>query len=177
VALPKLAIICGLSFAGKSTLGQALSRQFGYVEVDADCTKMKLYGATAKDRDLTAAQWKTIYERTDKEIETLLKSGRSVVDASRNFRKAERNQVRLLARKLQADFITIYVDTPGSVARERCLENRRMQKRRDVTDDDFQEVIAVMEPPAVDEAPLVFHFADDIERWISGHRNVLSIDE
>jgi predicted kinase len=134
---PKLVIICGLSFAGKSTLGQALSRRFGYVEVDVDCTKVNLYGATIKDSDLTAAQWKTIYARADNEIETILTSGRSVVDASRNFRTAERKHARLLARSLQIDLITIYVNTPEPVARERWLQNRRTQSRRDITDADF----------------------------------------
>jgi shikimate kinase len=32
--VPKLIVICGLSFAGKTTLGKAIAVRFGYAEVD-----------------------------------------------------------------------------------------------------------------------------------------------
>jgi predicted kinase len=82
-----------------------------------------------KANDLTTAQWKTIYQRTDREIEAHLSSDQSVVDASRHFRRAERYESRVLATKLCADFITIHVDTPESVARERRLGSSRKQMR------------------------------------------------
>jgi predicted kinase len=164
---PTLLIICGLSFAGKSTLGRALSRKFGLAEVDVDETKVRLHGPEISDEQLTQKQWDAIYAETDKEIATCLKSGQSVVDASRHFKKAERDKTRLLAKDLHADFITIYVDTPESVVRERWLQNRKTQARRDIADADFQKIVAVMQPPTAEECPIVFHFADDIERWMS----------
>jgi predicted kinase len=163
---PTLVIICGLSFAGKSTLGWALSRNFGLVKVDVDETKVRLHGAEISDEQLTQTQWDTIYAETDDEIAACLKSGQSVVDASRHFKKAERDKTRLLAKELHADFITVYVDTPESVAHERWLQNRKTQARRDVLDADFQEIVAVMQPLTADECPIVFHFGDDIERWM-----------
>jgi predicted kinase len=128
-ARPKLLIICGLSFAEKSTLGHAISKRFGYAEVDVDNSKVNLHGPMIKANDLTTAQWKTIYQRTDREIEAHLSSDQSVVDASRHFRRAERYESRVLATKLCADFITIHVDTPESVARERRLGSSRKQMR------------------------------------------------
>ena len=64
----KLIIICGLSFAGKSTLGKAITARFGYEEVDVDNTKVTLYGSNVTDEDLTREQWNKIYADTDKQI-------------------------------------------------------------------------------------------------------------
>ena len=86
----KLFIICGISFAGKSTLGEAIAKRFGYAQVDVDDMKFQLYGPAIKDEDLIHADWVRIYDETDKLIESYLQSGKTVIDASRNFRKKER---------------------------------------------------------------------------------------
>ena len=44
--MSKLIIVCGLSFAGKSTFAHALARQLGYQEVDIDHIKVALHGRT-----------------------------------------------------------------------------------------------------------------------------------
>jgi nicotinamide riboside kinase len=53
----KLLIICGLSFAGKSTLGNAIAKRFGHDQVDVDVTKVRLYGENARDDQLTQSDW------------------------------------------------------------------------------------------------------------------------
>jgi hypothetical protein len=30
-----------------------------------------------------------------------------------------------------------------------------------------------MEPPTPDESVLIFHFSDDIEQWLSDHRDII----
>jgi hypothetical protein len=30
-----------------------------------------------------------------------------------------------------------------------------------------------MEPPALDESALIFHFSDDIEQWLSDDRDII----
>jgi predicted kinase len=49
---PLLVIVCGLSFAGKTTLGNAIARHFGYVEVDVDDVKVRLYGVDYGENNL-----------------------------------------------------------------------------------------------------------------------------
>jgi len=162
----QLLIICGLSFSGKSTLGNAIAERFGYEEVDVDETKINLYGQSNKDEDLHPEDWVRIYTETDRLIENLLESGKSVLDASRNFSKTERNKVKSLADKVGVPIITVYVDTPEQMARQRLLENRHNPTRRDVTDKDFEEVIRAMEPPTVDEHSLIFHHFSEIDGWL-----------
>src|SRR5713101_1087429 len=103
--MSKLVIICGISFAGKSTLGEAIAQRFGYAQVDVDDMKFQLYGPDSKDEDLSHADWVKIYDETDKLIERYLQSGKTVVDASRNFRKRERQKIRQIATKLKAEVV------------------------------------------------------------------------
>jgi predicted kinase len=163
---PQFVIICGLSFSGKSTLGKAISERFGYEEVDVDLTKINLYGPTLNDETLNPEDWVRIYYETDQLIENLLKSGKSVVDASRNFSKTERNIAKNIADKLGVPLITIYIDTPEPITRQRLLENRRNPTRRDVTDKEFEDVIRAMESPTADEHPLIFHHFGTIDVWL-----------
>ncbi len=170
----KLIIICGISFAGKSTLGKAIAKRFDYAQVDVDDMKFQLYGHDSKDENLSHADWVRIYDETDKLLESYLQSGKTVIDASRNFRKSERQLARQIATKLEAGVVTIFVDTPEVIARQRLLENRKKKARPDVTDKDFEEILQVWEPPTADENPLVYHNGEDIDNWISKNISAIS---
>jgi predicted kinase len=171
---PMLVVICGLSFAGKTTLGGAVAGKFKYKQVDVDSTKVRLYGVRFDDNALDQDAWNRIYEETDREIARYLQSGASVIDASRNFRKAERSNARYIAALNGGKFLLIYIDTPEHVARERVLANRQRPERVDWGDTSFDEIVRVMEPPSADEHALLCHYEDDIERWISEHSAVLT---
>jgi len=169
-----LIIICGLSFAGKSTLGDAIAKRFAYEQVDVDITKLNLYGQDAKDEQLTQSDWDRIYGETDNLILNYLHAGKNVIDASRNFRKIERQHIRALTKTLGADVVTIHVDTPEVVARQRLHENRLTRTRVDHPDAAFNEIVNVMEPSSKDETPLVFAHDGDMEEWIVKNMRPLS---
>jgi predicted kinase len=160
-------IICGLSFAGKTTLGKAICERLGFIEVDVDETKVTLFGQDIRDEDILPDQWVAIYHETDLQIEKILKSGMSVLDASRYFQKAERDAAKNMAYRVGVPFVLIYVDTPLEIARQRLLENRRTFLRRDVSNTNFEDILRAMQPPEVDEYPLVFHYLDDIDHWLN----------
>jgi len=162
----RLIIICGQSFAGKTTLAGLVARRFEYSEVDVDETKSDLFGEDVDDGTLTSANWKRIYRETDARIEHYLESGQSVVDASRNFTLSERERAHRIAAKHNAKTVTIHVDTPVQVTRERLLANRKTNERRDVSDENFEAIFAVWEPPTGAERPLVLTFPDDAANWL-----------
>lgn len=169
----KLYIICGISFAGKSTLGKAIANRYGYAEVDVDETKFQLYGHNIQDEDLRHEDWVKVYTETDKMIKDYLKAGKSVVDASRNFKKMERLSAKQIASDLGIEVVTIFVDTPKDVAWQRLLENRKKQTRRDVADENFIAILQEIEPPNADENPLIFRQNDHIDMWIE--KNIAEI--
>jgi len=165
--MTKLIIICGLSFAGKTTLAKAISTKFGYVEVDVDDVKDTLFGVGVEDNKLNHDDWVKLYKETDDQIAKLLREGKTVIDASRNFRKSERKLAKHIADKTNAQLVTIFIDTPEEIVRERWQRNRDNQTRHDVSDKGFEEIIQVMETPTPDESALIFEHGDDINTWIS----------
>jgi predicted kinase len=167
-------IVCGVSFAGKSTLGKAIRERFGYVEVDVDETKVQLFGKEIRDEDILPDQWAAIYSTTDQRIEDLLQSGQSVLDASRNFQRAERVSAKSIADRAGVPFLVLYIDTPVEIARQRWLDNRGMFQRRDVSDKDFEDTIRAMQVPLADEAPLIFHYSDEIDPWLVENASKIS---
>ena len=166
-SMSTLIVICGLSFSGKSTLAKAITRKVGYEEIDVDEVGAGLYKLDINDEKLKDLDWDRVYDETDKLIETRLKSGVTVVDASRNFTRQERERAQQVAKRSDAHLVTIYVDTPQEIARQRRLSNKTSPSRRDITDEQFDEILQVMQPPTEEERPLVFHHGDEIESWLS----------
>lgn len=167
--MSRLFILCGHSFAGKSTLGRAMARRFGWEEIDVDVTKRDLYGPQVRDEELSRSDWDLIYARTDALLLELLRAGKTVVDASRNFSQVERQHARQIMSTLGVEVVTIYVDTPEAVVRQRLRENRRVLTRVDWPDDQFEALLQAMQPPGEEEAPLVFHYEDDMQTWMTEH--------
>jgi predicted kinase len=165
----RLVVICGLSFAGKTTLGNAICTALGHEQVDVDCTKADLYGHNVPDDALGPEDWARIYDETDCRIATCLREGNDVVDASRNFKRRERDRARGVAVAAGANAVVVYIDTPEALCRKRWLENRQTRARRDVSDQGFEELVTTMEPPRPEENALVFHYSDDVRRWLLDH--------
>jgi len=150
------------------------SEHFGFPEADVDETKIQLFGASVDDRALTRGDWDRVYSETDRRIGDHLAAGQSVIDASRYFHKRERLQAGDICREHGAELLTIFVDTPEHVTRERLLANRQTRARQDVSDDDFAAILTAWEPPTDDETPLILRFGEDATTWIYRHSHMLS---
>jgi hypothetical protein len=48
------------------------------------------------------------------------------------------------------------------------------QSRRAHAEAEHEELIALFEPPSPDEAPLLFHVAEDVDEWIGRNRAALT---
>jgi len=169
-----LIVICGLSFSGKSTLADAITSRFGYEEVDVDEVGAKLCDLDVNDERLKDLDWDKVYDEADRQIEARLKSGTTVIDASRNFTKEERERAQEVAERSNAQLVTIFVDTPEEIARQRRLSNKTSRSRRDITDEQFEEIVQIMQPPTKDERALVFRHGDELESWIQDNSLRLS---
>ncbi len=172
----KLIVICGLPFSGKTTLGAIIANEFAYVEVDVDGVKEEMFGVVSDDA-LSQGDWTRLYAETDRRIEDLLDMGHSVVDSSRNFHRSERERAKQIAERANAEFVTIYLNTPESVCRERWRSNRVSPTRRDIEDSGFEALIRAMEAPASDEKALVLGPARDIESWFADNAQELTGNE
>ncbi len=118
---------------------------------------------------MTRAEWDHLYAETDRAILDHLVTGRSVIDASRNFTRAERYHLRTLVATQKHETLVIHVITSEAVARQRWQANRLNPSRRDVTDANFEDAILATEPPNDDEQPLRFHPYADVATWIEAN--------
>jgi predicted kinase len=162
--MKRLFIVCGISFAGKSYLGNAIAERFGYRQVDVDDVKHRLFGPACRDDVLARGDWDEVYAEADRLIERFLSEGDTVVDASRNFRRSERRRAREIADRQAAGFVTIFIDTPVEIARQRLIDNRLHKSRRDVSDADFDAIASQFDPPGPDESPFVFNPHDNLDQ-------------
>lgn len=163
----KLYIFCGIPFSGKSTLTKELARQKGFVRIDLDEVKFDLYGNDALDADLRQKDWDKIYQEMYKRIETALKAGKTVTHDTGNFTKYERGLVRSIADKLGIETVTVYVDTPVDIARQRLVANRTTNHRFNITDKEFQGVVDEMEIPGTDEHTVKYDSGTPVNAWIN----------
>jgi hypothetical protein len=87
--------------------------------------------------------------------------------------RSERIHVREIAQKQGTDIITIFVDTPVTIAHQRLLENRAAATRLDVTNDEWSAIVAAMEPPAAEEHAMIFRYGDSLSDWIEQNLSLL----
>lgn len=96
-----LYFLCGLPFAGKSTLARALAArtQARHIALDAVNTErgLGLDGAT-----ITPEQWDQTYAEVYRRIEAALAAGDSAISDETCFLRAQRDAVRAIAARAGA---------------------------------------------------------------------------
>lgn len=149
--------MCGLPFAGKSTVAQRLAAETGAVVVKLD----EINGERGLGLDaqaVTAEAWESTYAEAYRRLENALASGNSVIFDHVNFTRAERDRVREIAARKGAQIQIVYVEVTAEEARRRLLANRADRVRNDVQDEDFALVVEHFEAP--DDEPDVSRWAD-----------------
>ncbi|MBX3635611.1 MAG: AAA family ATPase [Rubrivivax sp.] len=148
----------GLSGSGKSTVALALAQALGAVRVRSDVERKRLHGLAAIDRPADPA---TIYNpdsnaRTYARLAEVARLGLAgeipvVVDAAL-LHRAEREQLRQVARAAGRPCLGLWCSAPESVLRERLA--RRQAQQRDASDADAAVLalqLRVHTAPAADE--------------------------
>ena len=160
-----LYILCGLAFAGKSTLSRKIVEQKGWKLIAFDT----LWVETEKTQLVPqgAEGWRLVRDLAQKEILATLKSGISVVYDDNNPKKDHREELRVVARKAGAVSAVVYLDTPIDVIRAREEASRTLQDRHDVDPKNFEKVLKDLEPPTSDENVFTFRPQDDVTDFVN----------
>lgn len=162
---PCLYILCGLPFAGKTTLARALESKFGVSRVAIDDINTER-GVWDDEAGMSPEEWTNTYNEAYRRIDLLLSQGKSVVDEGANYNRTLRDCLRAIAEKYHASTIVIYVDIPVSEAQRRWQENRRTRLRADVRDSDFAECLEHFDPPTEDEHVYRYDGSMPVGEWI-----------
>lgn len=165
----RLYILCGLPFAGKTTLAKELVKCFGFVRIDLDEINSERGLGGLRNDEISDEEWKETYRISYERTEQYLREGRTVVNDTANFTKDQRDKLRAIADRAGVDSIVIYVNIPDSVARQRWLNNRVTKERYDVRNEDFAEVADNFQPPTTDEHVIFYDGSLSIELWIQKH--------
>lgn len=163
-----LYILCGLPYAGKSTLARALTRRFGWEHIAIDAINGER-GLGLDGQAIAAADWDITYGEAFRRLRAALAREATVVFDAPSFTREQRDELRAMAGECGAMARVLYVATPEAVARARWLGNRRTRERSDVRDEDFANVLAQFVAPEADEDALVFDGQSAAEDWIDAH--------
>ena len=161
----RLYILCGLPFAGKSTLARELADIYdlAYIAMDAINTErgLGLHGDAISEQD-----WDITYQEAYRRIDSFLAQGKSVIYDAPSFTKEQRDQLRAIAHRHGLPAKVIFVDVPQRVARERWLQNRGTGNRFDVRDNDFAQVVDNFQPPTDEEDVMRYDQTLPVSEWV-----------
>jgi predicted kinase len=152
---PTLYILCGLPFAGKTSLGRMIAAYTGAAIVSFDDLYSAHGAELARTRD-SLAVWQAVRDLAGERIAALLRRGVPVVYDNTNFRAAHRDALRVIAEEAGTRAIVVYVNTPVAVITARRTANARTQGREDITDADLAYVLAQWEAPLPGEDVIEF---------------------
>ncbi|SMH42902.1 Predicted kinase [Rathayibacter oskolensis] len=146
-----LALMCGLSFAGKSTFAGALAGELDAVLISLDLINAErgLHGG----QGIPLEEWATTNRLAHERARDRLAEGRHVVVDDTGSPRFIRDGWREVADAAGAVFVIVWVRIDPALQRERVLANRAQKERPDVIDAVLTGHAESFEPP-LDEEPI-----------------------
>lgn len=163
-----LYVLCGLPFAGKSTLARALAARLDIACVAIDTINTER-GMGLNAAPISPEQWVATYAEVYRRISGYLSAGKSAIFDAVNFTRAQRDEVKEIAENCGAAVCLIYLAVPPELAIMRWQTNRLTGERHDVTDDNYALVRDGFEPPAAEERALVYDGSQILDDWLAAH--------
>jgi predicted kinase len=105
---PTVYALCGLPFAGKSSVAGALARRSGAPVIRLDAINHER-GLGLDGSAIPWDEWERTYDEAYRRIDRALADGNSVIFDHGNFNRSERDRVREIGKRHQARVVTIYV--------------------------------------------------------------------
>ena len=146
---PRLYLFIGAPGAGKTTLAQTIAEATGAKHLWADAERHRLFKQPTHSRE----ESDQLYQQLNDATQYLLSQGKSVIyDTNFNF-YADRHLMREIAARHQAETVLIWVTTPQEIAKDRAVCDHEMRNGYQITmtEDQFEAIVAKLEPPRPDE--------------------------
>ena len=145
--MPALIAMCGLPFAGKSVLAQALSRELRIRLLSYDFEIYQVHSRLAPANSSVAAEYDFVQVIARREIGAILAGGESLIYDDLLLERDDRRKLAAVAKAHWADLVLVYLDTPPSVIDERRAANSRTRARTSVPEGKMRTDISLLEPP------------------------------
>lgn len=154
-----LFILCGEAFSGKSMLSKRIGRHYGAKIVGRD----EIYFATEKILALESTPekdddslWKSLWPIVTQGVKNQLIVGNSVVVDDNCLYLNQRDELRAIAKAVEARSVLIYLDIPRKVLKKRKEENKIKKERHDVPSSWLEEDTKLFERPTMAENPIIY---------------------
>jgi predicted kinase len=145
MAQPTLYLFIGAPGAGKTSVAYIISEATGAKHLWADVERHKLFPTPTHSLEESTI----LYDKLNATADYLLAQGRSVVfDTNFNF-YADREKLRVIGDKHNAQTVLVWMDTPIEVARVRALDPNTIRNgyTRSMTAVQFNDIVSKLESP------------------------------
>ncbi|MEA2584201.1 MAG: hypothetical protein QOF33_2286 [Thermomicrobiales bacterium] len=162
---PRLYVLCGLPFSGKSTLARAMEHRLNLVHVEVDRVHAER-GLALNGWIPSRGDWIAAYRASYRRLEEALRDGKSVVFDATSYRKIQRRRLRRMADAHRVPTTVVYLDISAQEAQRRRSENQHSPVRAGVSDEDFAMVANEFQTPEGDEEILRYDATLPVDDWI-----------
>lgn len=158
-------LLCGLSFAGKSTLARAIAELRGATIVSPDDINEER-GVGFGGDGLSPSVWAKTLDIAIERLDGAMRRGEEVVvDETCCFRWL-RDRYREVAHRHGYEVLLVKLDVPLEEIQRRRASNNEKPDRRAIRDEIFDSHLASFEWPTDDEAAIPYRPGIDIEPWV-----------
>jgi predicted kinase len=161
-----LYILCGVAFAGKSTLSKIIAEQKNATLVSQDALWFEKEKQWHLDED-NDKDWDRVHQVAKQIIEEKLAKGNSVVFDDINLTFQDRDQLRKMAVRHKATAVVVYLDTPRQVQLQRAARNVTTRERHQVKQVHVDWALKRLEVPREDENVFPFKPTANVKSWLS----------
>lgn len=161
---PFLILLCGRSFAGKTTLAAYLREQIGCAVVSLD--EINARRGLCSGSGLPIEEWQRTHRIATAETRRALRRGGCVIVDDTSSMRFLRDRWRSVASEEMARFQLVVVTVDPEGADRRRESALRARSRPGVNDRVLSTHLASFEDPTPDENPLTVRSDQDPSNWI-----------
>ncbi|HEU5187318.1 MAG TPA: ATP-binding protein [Candidatus Saccharimonadales bacterium] len=163
---PKLIILSGLPFSGKSTIAKKLGDSLGIKVVSYDHDIYAKHKDEVPPGTSPAKEYEIIQAIAREYLRSLLTEDESIIYDDLNLEKTDRQLLLELAGQCNAKAHIIFVDTPLPIIEERRQANMKLPNRDHIGEEKMQLNISLLQKPSKDENAIYFKPGDSVEELL-----------
>jgi predicted kinase len=168
-----LLLMCGIAFAGKTTLSRRIAARCGHHRICLDDLNAARGLGHIGPEDIPVEEWERASHEAVAQIDTLLAHRQAVVLDDTNGYRFLRDRYRAVVQRHDVPCLIVYLPFTLEQGLQRIAANRVEHVRMDFPEHLYRFHVSQFEPPGHDEPAIVFQHDEDPLRWVTTHESRL----